>query len=94
MARMIPPMGPREFVPASRENLIYEALATLPDDYLVIHSCTLVSTAQDRYLENEADFIVFNPALGILCIEAKAGQVSFLVYLYLNCIQKLRKDIY
>lgn len=77
MARMIPPMGPREFVPASRENLIYEALATLPDDYLVIHSCTLVSTAQDRYLENEADFIVFNPALGILCIEAKAGQVSY-----------------
>lgn len=76
MARMIPPMGPREYVPASRENLIYDALATLSDDYLVIHSCTLVSTANDRYRENEADFIVFNPAFGIICIEAKAGQVT------------------
>ena len=29
MARMIPPMGPREYVPASRENLIYDALAVV-----------------------------------------------------------------
>lgn len=76
MARMIPPMGPREFVPASRENYIYDALATLPDDYLVIHSCTIVSTAGGEYRENEGDFVVFNPELGILCIESKAGQIS------------------
>lgn len=73
---MIPPLGPREYVPASRENLIYDALALLPDDYLVIHSCTLVSTSDGTYRENEGDFVVFNPHLGILCIEAKAGRVS------------------
>lgn len=76
MARMIPPMGPREFVASSRENLIYDALSTLPDDFLVIHSCTIVSTADGEYRENEGDFVAFNPELGILCIEAKAGQVS------------------
>lgn len=76
MARMIPPMGPREYVPASRENYIYDALATLPDDYLVIHSCTIVSAASGEYRENEGDFVVFNPDLGILCIESKAGQIS------------------
>ncbi len=76
MARMIPSIGPREHTPSSREGVIYDALATLSDEYLVIHSCTLVSTAENVYRENEGDFVVFNPEIGILCIEAKAGQVS------------------
>lgn len=74
MAIMIPSTGPRDFEPASRENLIYDALRTLPDDYYVIHSMGMLLTGGEMK-EREADFVVFNPRLGLLCVEAKAGAV-------------------
>ena len=74
MAVMIPSTGPRDFEPASRENLIYDALRTLPDDYYVIHSMGLLLT-DGGLREREADFVIFNQKLGLLCVEAKAGAV-------------------
>lgn len=77
MARMIPASGPREFDPRSREGIIYNALSLLPDDYYVIHSfdCVLVQDCQLN--EHELDFVIFNPSLGIMVVEAKAGRISY-----------------
>lgn len=77
MARMIPSSGPREYDPRSREGAIYSALEALSDDYTVVHSLSLVSVADGSIKENEADFVVFNKDKGIICFEAKAGQVSY-----------------
>lgn len=77
MAIMIPGEGPRDFDPASREGLLYDSLSRLSDDYYVVHSYALLSTSGGTVEEHEADFVVFNPSLGMLCIEAKAGQVSY-----------------
>ena len=76
MARMIPGR-PRKYEPSSREDELFEALNTLPEEYIVIHSCNLVSIAGGKLKDNEADFVIFNKELGILCIEAKAGKVSY-----------------
>lgn len=73
MAKMIPSTGPRAHAAASREGYIYHALSLLPDDYYVVHSFDSVSTRGGSYVEREADFVVFHPDLGILCVEAKAG---------------------
>ena len=80
MAKMIPDQGPRDRdgnLEKSRESVIYEALATLPDDFWIIHSYKMVTVKQRELKEREADFIVFHKELGILCIEAKAGNVSY-----------------
>jgi len=78
MAKMIPSSGPREHDPRSREGEIYQALKMLSDDYYVIHSMSLVDvTAGGALKENEGDFIIFNKKKGILCVEAKAGQISY-----------------
>lgn len=77
MAVMIPGEGPREHVAASREGLLYAALSRLPDSYYVVHSMDILSTTGGALRENEADFVVFHPDLGLMCIEAKAGRVSY-----------------
>lgn len=77
MAKMIPSMGPREFHPLSREDVIYQALLSLPDDFYVVHSLRMVTARNDTIQDSEADFVVFNQNLGIICIEAKSGKVSY-----------------
>ena len=77
MARMIPATGPRDFHERSREGDLYASLSKLPDDYVVVHSLSVVSTEQSRFREREGDFVVFHPRLGLLCIEAKAGYPSY-----------------
>ena len=77
MARMIPATGPREFHARSREGDLYASLSRLPDDYVVVHSLSVVSTERSRFREREGDFVVFHQRLGILCIEAKAGYPSY-----------------
>lgn len=75
-AIMIPEL-PREFDPKSKEGLMFEELSTLPEDYYVFHSFSIITTNGDIVEESEADFVVFNPKKGILCIEAKAGQIDY-----------------
>lgn len=73
MAQMIPEI-PREFSDASQEDLIFNALKKLPDDYYVFHSFSILQARSDGHmLERELDFVVANQNKGILCIEAKAG---------------------
>lgn len=76
MAIMIPER-PHNFEAASQEGLIFEALEMLPNDYYVFHSFRISTVRNDTFYESETDFIIFNRKRGILCLEAKAGQVRY-----------------
>lgn len=74
MAHMMPPK-PRECTKNSLEDVMFESLSQLPDDYFVFHSFKIITVRDDLLQESETDFVIFNPAKGILCLEAKAGHV-------------------
>ena len=74
MANMMP-SKPRECSKNSLEDVMFEALYHLPDEYYVFHSFKIITIRNDLLQESETDFVVFNPAKGILCLEAKAGHV-------------------
>lgn len=76
MAIMIPDR-PHSFTPASLEGVMFTALEKLPDDYYVFHSLKISTVVDNTFHESETDFVVFNKSLGILCLEAKAGQVRY-----------------
>lgn len=77
MAKMIPGQ-PNDFNPASKEGLIFNILKdNLSDDYYVFHSFKIVSVSKGLLDESETDFVVFHPQKGIICIESKAGQITY-----------------
>ena len=77
MAIMIPEK-PRDFDPLSREDIMFSALEALPDEYYVVHSFQVNKIRSDDSLyEGEADFVIFHPRKGILCLEAKATKVRY-----------------
>ena len=76
MATMIPDM-PREFDPKSHEGMMFEELNQLPEEYYVFHSFSIVRLKNNVIKESETDFVIFHPKKGIICIEAKAGQVKY-----------------
>lgn len=71
------PEKPKEFSKYSREDIMFDALSKLPDDYYIFHSFSIVNVKNNNMQESETDFVVFNPNKGILCIEAKAGNVKY-----------------
>lgn len=76
MAIMIPEK-PRHFEPASQEGLIFAGLEKLSDEYYVFHSFRITNVKNDTLHESETDFVIFNRKKGIICLEAKAGQVKY-----------------
>lgn len=76
MAIMIP-NRPHTFAPASLEGVMFTALEKLPDEYYVFHSLKITTVVDNTFHESETDFVIFNKRLGILCLEAKAGQVHY-----------------
>lgn len=76
MAIMIP-NKPHTFAPASLEGVMFTALEKLPDEYYVFHSLKISTVVDNTFHESETDFVIFNKRLGILCLEAKAGQVHY-----------------
>ena len=75
MAIMIPEK-PIDIPIGSHEDEMFIALSKLPDEYYVFHSFVIINNVNGVQYESETDFIVFNPQKGIICIEAKAGQVK------------------
>ena len=74
---MIPqsPM-PGEFNGSFGEEKVYEALKTLPDDYVVFHSVHWhKKRISGAVIWGESDFTVFNPKRGIIVIEVKSGGI-------------------
>lgn len=76
MAIMIPEtIG--KFEKASLEDVMFETLKNLTDDYFVFHSFRITNVNKGTLNENETDFIVFHPKKGLICLEAKAGHVRY-----------------
>lgn len=71
------PDKPKEFIPNSKEDLMFEVLRALPDSYYVFHSFSIVTVKEGILFESETDFVIFNQQKGILCLEAKAGQIKY-----------------
>lgn len=71
------PEKPHQFDSVSLEGLMFDALKLLPDDYYVFHSFRIASVTENILHESETDFVIFNRRKGVLCIEAKAGQVIY-----------------
>lgn len=76
MAIMIP-QKPKTFSPNSLEDIMFESLTRLPDDYFIFHSFRIVSAGDGVLRESETDFVIFHKKKGILSIEAKAGRVYY-----------------
>lgn len=76
MAVMIP-QNPREFTPASLEDVMFDALRQLPDEYYVFHSLSITDVVNNLIRENETDFMILHQKKGIICLEAKAGPVKY-----------------
>ena len=76
MAIMLPEK-PREYSAASQEGAMFDALSLLSDDYYVFHSMSLTTVKSKTVHESETDFVVLNRHKGLVCIEAKAGHVSY-----------------
>lgn len=71
------PDKPKQFDPNSQEDILFNAFMRLPDSYYVFHSFSIVNVVDGVVYESETDFVIFNPSKGLLCVEAKAGQVKY-----------------
>lgn len=76
MAIMIP-QKPKTFAPNSLEDIMFDSLSRLPEDYFVFHSFRIVSVQYGVLSESETDFVIFHKKKGILALEAKAGRVYY-----------------
>ena len=74
MAVMIP-ANAEYFDKHSMEDLMFEALKKLPNDYYVVHSFKIYHSVNSEIDEHEMDFVIYNPSKGIMVLEAKAGRV-------------------
>lgn len=76
MAKMIPNIiGYDEFNNSVGEKRIYEALKSLPDDYIIFYSVNWQREYNDNIICGESDFTIFNPSRGMLVIEVKSGGI-------------------
>lgn len=76
MATMIPDIH-KECHKWSHEDVMFDELNQLPEDYYVFHSFEIVTIRENQVLESETDFVIFHPKKGMICLEAKAGQVKY-----------------
>ena len=80
MARMIPKMPP-DFHGSPGEERVFRALRTLPDEIVVIHSLRWLHSgnirefARNLAAQGEGDFVLFDPAFGLMVVEVKGGDV-------------------
>lgn len=64
----------------AHEDVIFNALKRLPDDWFVLYSFKIFDPGHNNYnnsSESETDFIVLIPDVGAVVIEAKSGIVQF-----------------
>lgn len=77
MSAIMIPSEPRTYDEHSLENIIFESLSTLPDEFVVVHSFDNVCIIDNVLSEHECDFVVFNPKLRVVFIESKAGKFRY-----------------
>ncbi|HEX5959304.1 MAG TPA: nuclease-related domain-containing protein, partial [Hyphomicrobiaceae bacterium] len=75
------PEAPRDFHGSGGERRLFQALRTLSNDVVVLHSFRWLhpgnarALARDIGAQGEGDFIILDPARGILVVEVKGGEV-------------------
>lgn len=75
------PTTPRDFNGSPGEKRVFRALRSLPDDVIVIHSFRWLHPGNARALtrhlnaQGEGDFVLFDPAWGVMAVEVKGGDV-------------------
>lgn len=80
MARMIPATPP-DFHGSEGERRVFQSLRSLPDNVIVIHSFRWLHPGNTRVLtrhlkaQGEGDFVLFDPARGVMAVEVKGGEV-------------------
>lgn len=80
MARMIP-QAPKDFHGSKGEERVFRALRSLSDDVIVIHSFRWLHPGNARALtqplnaQGEGDFVLVDPARGIMVVEVKGGEI-------------------
>src|SRR6266511_2878782 len=80
MARMIP-TTPHDFHGSDGEKRVFRSLRSLPESVVVIHSFRWLHPGNVRVLtrhlkaQGEGDFVLFDPARGIMAVEVKGGEV-------------------
>jgi Nuclease-related domain/UvrD-like helicase C-terminal domain/AAA domain len=80
MARMIPSTV-RDFHGSQGEERVFHALRGLPDEVTVIHSFRWLHPGAGRGVtakvgaQGEGDFVLFDPAKGVLVVEVKGGDI-------------------
>ncbi|MGN0866398.1 MAG: NERD domain-containing protein [Oligosphaeraceae bacterium] len=79
MARFIPPYDPQDNQRPESEKTVYHALEQgLPDPWIVFPNFHFFfRDSQEKRWDNEADFLLFRPGLGILVLEVKGGAISY-----------------
>lgn len=81
MARMIPELSADELsqLRSQAERKVYEACRDqLDDEWTVVHSVAILKLQVGRAPQDgEADFVLFNPAIGVGVVEAKGGAIDF-----------------
>ena len=75
------PSKPFAYTEASKEGKIFQALKNMPSyegyEYYVFHSVKMTQIRDNVMKSREMDFLIFHQALGLLCVECKAGKVTF-----------------
>ena len=67
----------KEFQERSREDVIFDSLRKLSNEYYVYHSVSVAYVKDNQHNLRQTDFIVFHPKKGLMCIEAKAGKIVY-----------------
>lgn len=78
---MIPDVSPtsERFRKSPGEAVVYAAMRNLPDSIVVIHGLATLTRHpnEEAPLEGEIDFLVIDPARGLLVLEVKGGEVQY-----------------
>ncbi len=63
---------------SNAEEQLYNAFKRFSTDWSIYYSCTLSSIEPDQGLvDNEIDFVLYHPGLGVVVIEVKGGRISY-----------------
>lgn len=57
----------------TEKDLYYVLKEQLPDKYQVFYSVRWFETVENKRIDSESDFLVFDPSFGFITIEVKGG---------------------
>lgn len=65
-----------EFNGSDGEKQLYELFKSLSDDYIIFHSAAWTRKTKYTVRFGEADYAIYHPKYGLLCLEVKSGGIE------------------